>query len=128
MKRDCVTDTPMAELQRSVLQIWHSIKFRVEIAVALQGPSTMSASSTFGVEHWRITTLSPFSVRKKKKRNQVQKIYLRIKKFYFLLSFILLRIIVFSHCTRNVDICAIKIRQCRHLCMSIDQFYDVIES
>lgn len=75
MKRDCVTDTPMAELQRSVLQIWHSIKFRVEIAVALQGPSTMSASSTFGVEHWRITTLSPFSVRKKKKKE------IKFKKF-----------------------------------------------
>ena len=65
MNSDCVIEMPVAELQRSVLQIWQdSITFRPEIAEPLQGPSTMPASSTLGVEHWRITTRSPFSVRK----------------------------------------------------------------
>lgn len=43
--------------------------FRPEVIEALQGPSVMSASSTFNVEHWRITTRSLFSASKSTRWN-----------------------------------------------------------
>lgn len=43
--------------------------FRPEVIVVLQGPSVMSPSSTFSVEHWRITTRSLFSASKSTRWN-----------------------------------------------------------